>query len=265
MRGGDDGTRERGSARLWVIAALAVGVVVAGIVLGLRVANAGAEPEGQNWWLVAQLVIGLAYLPAGALLASRPDHRRLGVLFLVVGLTALLNALATQYLGYAEAHGDPVAWPGLASLASWRWAVGGAVLATLVILALLPGRWRSDPRRSVLGAAALAGIVALVVHQLTAPWPEMLGSNPLEVSSGWPSRAIELAGRVGRVTVDVVALAALALLAVAGGGGAAPSTTIRSPPGCWPGPGPRCWPSCLRPSPASATACLLRTSWRRCC
>ena len=47
------------------------GVVVGAacaVVIGLRTANDEAEPEGQNWWLVAWFVTGLAYSLAGVLL-----------------------------------------------------------------------------------------------------------------------------------------------------------------------------------------------------
>ena len=114
-----------GAAARWpatwaVFGALAVVFVVAGVVFGLRLANAGAEPEGQNWWLVAELVLGLAYLPSGVILAGR-GRRLLGLSFVLVGAAALAEALATQYLGYVEGHGrlpPGRAWPG------WRPGAG---------------------------------------------------------------------------------------------------------------------------------------------
>ena len=49
--------------RPWVAAALVVVLIVGAIVIVLRLANDGPEPEG-NWWLLAELILGLAYLPA---------------------------------------------------------------------------------------------------------------------------------------------------------------------------------------------------------
>ena len=63
---------------VWLPPLVAVAIVlfVAGVVLGLRVTNQGAEPEGENWWLVAELVLALAYLPAGVVLAARRGGAR---------------------------------------------------------------------------------------------------------------------------------------------------------------------------------------------
>ncbi|HEY8094043.1 MAG TPA: hypothetical protein VID93_09665, partial [Acidimicrobiales bacterium] len=155
-----------GAARWAVGVALGLVVLVTAIVLGLRLDNAGNEPEGQNWWLVSELILGLAYLPTGALLVARRDRRRLGTWFMVVGATALASALATQYLGYVQDEQKPVTLPWLASLAGWHWLVGGAVLTTLVLLALLPAPWRADRRVRAVSLVAIAAIVALAVRQL---------------------------------------------------------------------------------------------------
>jgi hypothetical protein len=59
-------------ARLIVVAAsVLVAVTGAGAVLVLRLINSGFEPEGRNWWIVADTIIGLAYLQLGAALAVR--------------------------------------------------------------------------------------------------------------------------------------------------------------------------------------------------
>ena len=185
---GDHGTRLSPPARPWVIAAFVVAVVAAAAVVGLRLANAGAEPEGQNWWLVAHLVVGLAYLPAGAALATQSERRLIGILFLVVGTTALLTALSTQYLAYATEEGEPVASATLASFEAWKWLLGGSVLATVTLLSLLPAAWRADRRLQATMTIAWAGIAMLVLGQVTTPWPAVLGANPLEASRGWPAR-----------------------------------------------------------------------------
>src|SRR6476469_682 len=58
--------------RLIVVAAGAFAAVIgAGAVLVLRLINSGFEPEGRNWWILADTILGLAYLPLGAALAVR--------------------------------------------------------------------------------------------------------------------------------------------------------------------------------------------------
>jgi hypothetical protein len=84
-------------ARLIAVAAsVLVAVIGAGAVLVLRLTNSGFEPEGRNWWIVAETLLGLAYLPLGTALAVRGRYA-LGSVFGVVGACALLSALAAEW------------------------------------------------------------------------------------------------------------------------------------------------------------------------
>jgi signal transduction histidine kinase len=199
----------------WLAPYVAVAVVlcVAGVVIGLRVTNHGAEPEGQNWWLVAELILGLAYIPAGVVLCERRSWRTLGVLFSIVGIAALTEALSTQYLGYGVARHAPLRWPAFASVSSWAWVLGSAVLVGPSLLALLPDRWRVDARLRVAMGLAVVGAGLMVLPHLTATWPSALGSNPLEVSNDTTlGRTVTAGGHVGTVIVDLVATVAVVLL-----------------------------------------------------
>ena len=182
-QGADDPACGVTRPRPWVAAALAVVLIVGAIVIVLRLANDGPEPEG-NWWLLAELILGLAYLPAGAALVVRRDRRLLGALFLVVGTMALATALSLEYDAYATAERSAVRWDALAEASSWTWLLGGSVLATLVLLALLPAAWRADRwLRAVMAVAGLA-IAVLVLHALTGPWLDPSGPNPLAATGG---------------------------------------------------------------------------------
>jgi len=197
----------------WVAAALAVVVIVTALVFALRLANHGPEPEG-NWVLVAALVLGVAYLPAGAALVVRRDRRLLGALFLVVGAMALATALSMEYQAYAAAEPGATRGDALAMASSWTSLLGGSVLATLVLLALLPAAWRADRwLRAVMVVAGLA-IGVLVLHAVTGPWAAPFGPNPLEVTGDTASDAVRLAERLARVAVDVIAVVGVVLLAV---------------------------------------------------
>ena len=121
-----------------VVGAVAAGVVGAGCavaVIGLRSANDRGEPEGQNWWLVAWFVTGLAYSLAGVVLVTRPGRRLLGGWLLVVGASSLTAAVAVQYRGYEQSVAGPPRWPALADADTWARPLGAAVL-----VALGPGR-----------------------------------------------------------------------------------------------------------------------------
>ena len=94
------------------VAALATAAVVGrggvgAAVIGLRAANDGPEPEGQNWWLVAWLVTALAYSLAGVLLLCRPGRRLLGAELFLVGASSVIVALAVQYRGYEQSVPGP--------------------------------------------------------------------------------------------------------------------------------------------------------------
>jgi signal transduction histidine kinase len=149
-----------------VVALLAVGV--GAVVIGLRAANDDPEPEGQNWWLVAWLLTGLAYPLAGALLVTRQGRRALGACLLAVGLSSLVVALAVQYRGDA-APGDPL-WPVVADADGWARPLGAAVLVTLVPAALVRaglvpvgrGLDRAVALLTLVGGAATAALAVAV-------------------------------------------------------------------------------------------------------
>jgi signal transduction histidine kinase len=206
----------------WLVGVVAVVVLaVAVVVIGLRAANEGREPEGQNWWLVAWLLAGLAYGSAGVLLVGRPGPRALGAGLLVVAASSVTMALAVQYRGYEHAVAGPARWPVLADADTWARPLGAAVLVALVPAALLPAAWRSD--RRVVASLALGGAATVVLVAASAA-----GYGPAEASSAWAVGAIGLVwiGLLGihwwherRVTSDplagwLVAGAVVAWLAV---------------------------------------------------
>ena len=152
-----------GSPRATVLVGVAVVAVLAtgSVVLALRIANPGAEPLGQNWWLVVLFVLAMAYSAAGAWLVAQPRRAWLGAEFLVVGTMATITAIAIQYDGYvAETGGD--GWAALTRADEWARPLGGAVL-----VALVPWQLVVEPRRSrrwcrvAHGAGAVATVVVL--------------------------------------------------------------------------------------------------------
>src|SRR5262245_77706 len=159
----------------WVPGAVTALVVVAGaVVVGLRAANEGAEPEGQNWWLVAWLVTALAYSVAGVMLVIRPGRRALGSALAVVGASSLVVALAVQYRGYEASIAGPPRWPWLADADAWARPLAAAVLVALVLPALILTP-QSDRRAAAGVAAGVTATVALVVAS-AADWRPVEGA-----------------------------------------------------------------------------------------
>jgi signal transduction histidine kinase len=168
---------------------VAVGVAGA-VVIGLRVANDGPEPEGQNWWLVTWFATGLAYSLAAVVLVVRPGRRFLGACFLLVGASSVTVALAVQYRGYERMTPGPPRWPALADAATWARPLGAAVLVALVPCALVPVV-RSDRRAVAVSIVAAAATVGLVVAA-AAGW------RRTDVAASW------VVGIVGLVWIGVL-------------------------------------------------------------
>ena len=164
------------------------------VVIALRVANRGDEPEGQNWWIVAWFVVSVAYSSAGAAMLARSARRRLGMCFVVVGAAALVTTVGTQYRGYRAGRVPDVGLEWLADASEWAQPLGAAVLVGLVPWCVLPGRVRSRPSVQAAWWCTAAMIAVLV------------GMNAVGVS-----RASE---RVVVVLIDISATAGLVALAV---------------------------------------------------
>ena len=148
------------------------GLIAAGLsfVLTLRAENPGAEPAGQNWWLVCWFVMAAAYGTAGAALLFWPARRRLAIWFLLIAATALLTAVSVQYDGFVTANGGRPPLPRLAELDDWTRPVMAGVLAALVPWELLPKAWRDHRVARVLQLlVAVALAVVVVVEALDGP------------------------------------------------------------------------------------------------
>jgi signal transduction histidine kinase len=148
-----------------VAASMLAAIVGACAVLVLRLMNTGFEPEGRNWWIVADTMLGLAYLPLGTALAVRGRYS-LGIAFSVTGTCALVSALAAEWHAHSEAaSGLPVIEHGRLVQ-----TVGLSVLVFVVPWLLPWPRERGgDPmtRWLTLGlAAAFAGSLAALVERV---------------------------------------------------------------------------------------------------
>jgi signal transduction histidine kinase len=173
-----------------VVTVVVVGAACA-VVIGLRAANDEAEPEGQNWWLVAWFVTGLAYSLAGVLLVSRPGRRLLGSWLLVVGASSVTVALAVQYRGYEQSVAGPPRWSALADADTWARPLGAAVLVALVPGALVASAGRSDRRVVAVRLVAVVATVAVVVAG-AAGW------RRVDLAASW------VVGAVGLVWIGVL-------------------------------------------------------------
>ncbi len=151
--------QKRGPALARVACALAAAVVVVAVawVLWLRADNPGAEPEGENWWLVTWFVVALAYAVTGtALLAAGATHRPVGAAFVVIGAVAGLTAVSIQYAGHeAGLHVDG-GW--LGDAARWSRVIVGGLIAAVVPWLLRPGAGRAA--RSIAAATAIVVVIA---------------------------------------------------------------------------------------------------------
>jgi two-component system NarL family sensor kinase len=154
--------RSTRSRLLFIGFSVVVALAGAGIVLALRTATGGAEPQGRNWWIVADTVLGLAYLPLGVALTLR-GRARLGVVYVLIGGFALATAIQSEWHAYKSSEsGTPVVQ---------HWSLFQTVFAVLLALVVpwllpWPRRRSGDPltRWFALGVAAawLAAAAAVI-------------------------------------------------------------------------------------------------------
>jgi signal transduction histidine kinase len=168
-------------ARMLCAAVAALVIATGGVLVALRLANSGAEPDGQNWWLVAWFVVAMAYSVAGTALLLIPTRRTLGGLFVVVGAAAVVSAVATQYLAFEASERGRPRWTWLAEADAWARPLGAAVLVALVPFELLPLAWRAHRWVRVARAGGVAGIAVMA----------------LDLAVGWRVVAATASGAVG--------------------------------------------------------------------
>jgi signal transduction histidine kinase len=171
-----------------VAASVLVAVAGACAVLVLRMITRGFEPEGRNWWIVVDTLLGLAYLPLGTALAVRGRYA-LGAAFSVVGVCALSSALAAEWHAHdAAASGSPVI--------------------------------EHNPVIQTVGMAVLVFVVPWLL-----PWPPERGRDPmtrwlgLGVVAAWTGGTAALVERIGdlpgaHVAAPLLLLATVPLIAV---------------------------------------------------
>jgi hypothetical protein len=155
----------------------ATGLAAAGIVLGLRIDKEGVESSGLNWWVAAWLVVGAVDAMAGAGLVTRYGHRRLGGCLLVVGVSALLLAVATQ-AEFAATVDSTTEWSTLRGTRDWAQPIATLVLAALVPWELATTR-RSRRYEVVWWTTAALIVVVAVGSALSGPNGE--GIDPVDI------------------------------------------------------------------------------------
>jgi signal transduction histidine kinase len=184
-------------------------VTAAVLVMWLRAANDGVEPEGRNWWLVAWLVASLAFTVAGTALLTRSRGRLLGAVFVAIGVGWALTAVSTQYLGYRLGAGQAATgW--LARAATWSRPLADGLLAGVVplLLARRRGERRTRSRDTAVAAAIGAVVLTTVVAAFDGPaWMADVGEWAVAVAASVGVAALAAAwrrcrarpGRVARV------------------------------------------------------------------
>jgi signal transduction histidine kinase len=182
MRVDDDTTRLAAPVNrrtnLTVVALAACAAVAAmSIVTWLRFDKPGDESQGHNWWVVAWLVAGTAYAVVGAGLVTRYGHRRLGGCLVVVGISALLLAVATQ-ASFAASVDTGTEWATLGGTRDWAQPIAGGVLVALIPWELLATR--RSPRFELIWWTTAALIVVVAVGTAASGQSDA-GIDPVDI------------------------------------------------------------------------------------
>jgi two-component system, NarL family, sensor kinase len=209
----DEGVRPLPPAWLgWVIAALAVVLVVAGFVLGILGSGLGHPVD-----VGAAPVVSMALIfpLVGAVIVAHRARHPMGWLFCGVGLAGALTLAAGGYAQYGIVA-RPGALPGAVAVAwvsAWIWVCGFIPLVTFGVL-LFPDGHLPSRRWRPLAWISLAAVVLPVLEGMFRPGN--LANHPARNPLGIPGAGPLLAalGRVGLVCVVIGALGALFSLAV---------------------------------------------------
>ena len=144
--------------QLVVISAVVGSAAAALAVLGLRL-DVGLEPQGRNWWLTVEVVLGLCYVPIGAAILARGRYA-LGVAFVIVGASQLGAAIVSESHALNGPSGPVSAFGGGRAVE----IAGLGVLAAVVPL-LLPWPHENsveDRMTRWLALGVLAGVVGTI-------------------------------------------------------------------------------------------------------
>ena len=149
-------------------------------------AHEGLQGDAFDAWSIPQEAVSLlVYVAVGALVATQRSENPIGWLLLLVGLSAAIVNLATQYAAAALVGGH--GWPGGLALAvglKGGWAPQMYLLVLVVLLfptgSLLSHRWRAV----VWLATAAIGLLFLVSHvgPLDQPFSDI--ENPIRFDAG---------------------------------------------------------------------------------
>jgi signal transduction histidine kinase len=171
MTGGTSATARRWA---WPLGTLAIGLLIAALVLAFVDRNFPPSPNFPTWNLpdVLDLVAGIPVPALGILLAVRRPENRLGWLFIVAGLGIGLGGFTGTWAFHAL-----VAHPGLpggrlaAWLGGWTWPIAVCTLPFLFLWfptgRLKSSRWRVVAWLDVVIAVAFSGATLLAA---TANW-----------------------------------------------------------------------------------------------
>ncbi len=168
------GTNASARRWAWLLGTLAIGLLLAAILLAFVDRDAPPTPNLPSWNLpdVLDMIGGIPVPALGILLAVRRPENRMGWLFIVAGLGLALNAFAGTWAVHAL-----LAHPGLPGgrlfgwLANWTWPI--AVCALPLLLLWFPTGRVKSPRWRVVAWLDVAIAVAFAVGTLivaTASW-----------------------------------------------------------------------------------------------
>ena len=146
--------------QLVVISAVVGSAAAALAVLGLRL-DVGLEPQGRNWWLTVEVVLGLCYVPIGAAILTRGRYA-LGVAFVLVGASQLAAAIVAESHALDGASGPVPAWG-----AGRAVEIAGLVVLAAMVPLLLPWPRENSVEDRMTRWLAL-GVLAAAVGSIAA-------------------------------------------------------------------------------------------------
>ena len=172
------------NGRQWLAVATSAVALAAGLGAAASAVRRGPDGPVDLWFVLATLLVGVAFTGVAALLVAVRPRNPLGPLLMLSGFVLIAQMVIREIAYRGLVSGDPATWERVLGWSSAWLDVLGLPLPLVLVLLLFPdGELPSRRWRPVAWLTVLVAGVRLVLL-LVAPGPVQLGSHDVSVRWG---------------------------------------------------------------------------------